>query len=293
MAGPNEIRRHISAVEQTMKITGAMEMVSSNRMRRVMGHIEHNRRYFSNIRRAMKEVLTTAQGVSHPYLRERPEGSCAYIVISGDKGLCGSYNSSVLGMAMERILSSPKRHIITIGNTAEEFFRRRGLQPDISFLGIAQDPTLHNARILSREVMNLYDSGMMSEIRIVYTSFYGDTRNKPVDFRLLPIILHDYSDVTDTETLSEIEYHLPPQSLFDMLVPQYVLGLMFGVMVQAYASEHYARMNAMRSSTSNARDMLRDLRIEYNLARQSAITNEIAEITGSAEILKGGDSHGR
>ncbi|MDR1589046.1 MAG: ATP synthase F1 subunit gamma [Oscillospiraceae bacterium] len=292
MASPNEIRRHISAVEQTMKITGAMEMVSSNRMRRVMGHIEHNRRYFSNIRRAMKEVLSTSQSISHPYLSERETGGRAFVVISGDKGLCGSYNASILGMARERILACPDHFIITIGNTAEEYFTRQGMHPDISFLGIVQDPTLHNARRLSREVMSMFDSGMISELHVVYTSFYGATRNKPVDFRLLPIILHDYSDVTDTETLSEMEYHMPPQALFDMLVPQYVLGLMFGVMVQAYASEHYARMNAMRSSTENARDMLKELRTQYNLARQSAITNEIAEITGSAEILRGGDGHG-
>jgi F-type H+-transporting ATPase subunit gamma len=275
-----------------MKITGAMEMVSSNRMRRVMGHIEHNRRYFSNIRRAMKEILTTSQNISHPYLSERAQGSRAFVVISGDKGLCGSYNASVLGLAKERIDSAPDRFIITIGNTAEEFFTRQNMRPDISFLGIAQDPTLHNARLLSREVMKMYDSGLMSEIRVVYTSFYDTSRSEPMDFRLLPIMLHDYIDVTDTDALDGIEYHLPPQALFDMLVPQYVLGLMFGVMVQAYASEHFARMNAMRSSTSNARDMLKSLRIKYNLARQSAITNEIAEITGSAEILKGGDGYG-
>ncbi|MDR2665646.1 MAG: ATP synthase F1 subunit gamma [Oscillospiraceae bacterium] len=293
MAGPNEIRRHMSAVEQTMKITGAMEMVSSNRMRRVMGHIEHNRRYFSNIRRVMKEILTTSQNISHPYLSGRTEGSRAFIVISGDKGLCGSYNASVLGLARERILECRERYIITIGNTADEYFKRRDMQPDISFLGIAQDPTLHNARMLSREVMQLYDSGMISEIHVVYTSFYDATRNRPVDFRLLPIILHDYEDVTDTDRLGEMEYHMPPQALFDMLIPQYVLGLMFGVMVQAYASEHYARMNAMHSSTSNAQEMLRSLALKYNLARQSAITNEIAEITGSAEILKGGNGYGK
>lgn len=293
VAGPNEIRRHMSAVEQTMKITGAMEMVSSNRMRRVMGHIEHNRRYFSNIRRVMKEILTTSQNISHPYLSGRTEGSRAFIVISGDKGLCGSYNASVLGLARERILECRERYIITIGNTADEYFKRRDMQPDISFLGIAQDPTLHNARMLSREVMQLYDSGMISEIHVVYTSFYDATRNRPVDFRLLPIILHDYEDVTDTDRLGEMEYHMPPQALFDMLIPQYVLGLMFGVMVQAYASEHYARMNAMHSSTSNAQEMLRSLALKYNLARQSAITNEIAEITGSAEILKGGNGYGK
>jgi F-type H+-transporting ATPase subunit gamma len=283
----------MSAVEQTMKITGAMEMVSSNRMRRVMGHIEHNRRYFSNIRRVMKEILTTSQNISHPYLSGRTEGSRAFIVISGDKGLCGSYNASVLGLARERILECRERYIITIGNTADEYFKRRDMQPDISFLGIAQDPTLHNARMLSREVMQLYDSGMISEIHVVYTSFYDATRNRPVDFRLLPIILHDYEDVTDTDRLGEMEYHMPPQALFDMLIPQYVLGLMFGVMVQAYASEHYARMNAMHSSTSNAQEMLRSLALKYNLARQSAITNEIAEITGSAEILKGGNGYGK
>jgi F-type H+-transporting ATPase subunit gamma len=293
MADPNEIRRHISAVQQTMKITGAMEMVSSNRMRRVMGHIEHNRRYFSYIRRTMKEVLSTSQNISHPYLSERETGRPAFAVISGDKGLCGSYNAAVLDMAKEKILACPEPFIITMGNTAEEYFRRQGIQPDISFLGITQDPTLHNARRLSREVMAMYDGGKISEIRVVYTSFYGVMRNKPVSFRLLPIILHDYRNVTGTEYLSEIEYHLPPQALFDMLVPQYVIGLIFGVMVQAYASEHYARMNAMHNSTANAQEMLKNLRVQYNLARQSAITNEIAEITGSAEILKGGNGHGQ
>jgi F-type H+-transporting ATPase subunit gamma len=288
MAGPNEIRRRISAVEQTMKITRAMEMVSSNRMRRVMGHIEHNNFYFEYIRKTMKEILLAARDVRHPYLDERGDGHRAYVVISGDKGLCGSYNASVLGLAYERATARPDRYIITIGNTAEEYFNRRGLRPDITFLGIAQDPTLHNARILSREVMSMYDSGIVSEIRVVYTSFYGATRNKPQDIRLLPIIPGNFDDVIGAETLNEIEYQLPPQALFDMLVPQYVLGLMFGVTVQAYASEHFARMNAMRSSTSNAQEMLKSLRVEYNLARQSAITNEIAEITGSAEILKGG-----
>jgi F-type H+-transporting ATPase subunit gamma len=287
MAGPIEIRHHIAAVEQTKKITGAMEMVSSTRMKRVMSHIEQNRRYFDSVRRTMKELLFSARSVSHPYLREVPEGGhCTFIVISGDKGLCGSYNHNLLQFALENIRARPKRSIITIGNTAEDFFRAVGLHPDITFLGIAQDPALARARILVRDIMNIFDSGQTDEVRIIYTSFYGETKNKPVARRLLPILMDDYGDITGIETLSEIIYHPSAQEVFDLLVPQYILGILFGVMVQAYASEHFARMNAMHSSTTNAQEMLKSLRTQYNMARQSAITNEIAEITGAAEILR-------
>lgn len=287
MASPNEIRHHIAAVEQTKKITGAMEMVSSTRMKRVMTHIEQNRRYFDNVRRTMKEILTTSQDVSHPYLCDLCEGShCTFIVISGDKGLCGSYNHNVLELALQSIKECSNHSIMTIGNTAEEFFRTHGMIPDVAFLGIAQDPALSRARTLERNIVDLFDGGQTDEIRIVYTSFYGETKNTPVLRRLLPIRLDDFSDISDIEKISEIIYHPSPQKVFDFLIPQFITGVLFGVMVQAYASEHFARMNAMHSATQNAQDMLKSLRTKYNMARQSAITNEIAEITGAAEILR-------
>ncbi len=287
MSNPIEIRHHIAAVDQTKKITGAMEMVSSTRMKRVMSHIEQNRRYFDSVQQMMKEILETSQDVSHPYLREVPEnGHCTYIVISGDKGLCGAYNHNILQYALSNIRQHQKHSIITIGNTAEDFFRSIGIIPDITLLGIAQDPALSRARILIRDIMNIFDSGETDEVRVVFTSFYGKTKNQPVMRRLLPILLDDYANISGAEMLSEIIFHPSPQAVFDLLIPQYILGILFGVMVQAYASEHYARMNAMHSSTTSAQEMLKTLRTKYNLARQSAITNEIAEITGAAEILK-------
>ncbi|NLA86455.1 MAG: ATP synthase F1 subunit gamma [Clostridiales bacterium] len=290
-SNPIEIHHHIAAVDQTKKITGAMEMVSSTRMKRVMSHIEQNRRYFDTVQQTMKEILITSQGVSHPYLREVPEnGHCAYIVISGDKGLCGAYNHNILQYALSNIRQHQKHSIITIGNTAEDFFRSIGMSPDITLLGIAQDPALSRARILVRDIMNIFDSGETDEVRAVFTSFYGKTKNQPVMRRLLPILLDDYANISGTETLSEIIFHPSPQAVFDLLIPQYILGILFGVMVQAYASEHYARMNAMHSSTTNAQEMLKTLRTKYNMARQSAITNEISEITGAAEILRKGDA---
>ena len=292
MQRPNEIRHHIAAIEQTSKITGAMKLISSNRMRQVMSHIEHNRQYFTYIRRTMKELLTSSKDVSHPFFFERPRHHVTYVVMSGDKGLCGSHNSVVLNFALEQILANPGSGLITLGHTAEAFFHSRGMTPDINLLGIVQDPTLTRAREVSRELTYLYQKEITDEIRMIYTSFYGETKGKPVEFRLLPVKLHDYEDVRDAEELNQIMYHPSAQILLDMMVPQYIIGLVFGVMVQAYASEHFARMTAMHSATTNAQEMIDDLRTKYNLARQSAITNEIAEITGGAEILREEQLHG-
>ena len=287
MANTNEIRHHISAVEQTSKITGAMEMVSSNRMRRVMSHIDYNREYFEHIRRAMREILSAAEGLTNPYLTTRPEGRRTYVVFTSDKGLCGSYNSAVLELAEQCLAEYPGSSVITVGNIGEEYFRRAGRPADISLLGIVQDPTMKTARRMSQDILELYDNKFTDELHFIYTSFYGETKSQPVELRMLPIVREDYEDVESLHNDSSIIYHPSPEAVFDELVPQYILGLTFGIMVQAYASEHYARMNAMHASTQNANDMLKGLRTQYNLARQAAITNELSEITGAAEILRG------
>ena len=285
MQKPNEIREHISAIEQTRKITGAMEMISSNRMRQVMGHIEHNRDYFTYIRRTIKEILETTHDVSHPFLCERERQHRTYVVISGDKGFCGAHNSTVLNFALERIKARPDSGLITMGNTAEAFFKSHGITPDISMMGIVQDPTLSRARHVATELTGLYQNVHTDEIRIIYTSFYGDTKRQPVEARLLPVTVYDYVDIRDAEDLENIIYHPSVQEVFDIMVPHFVLGLLFGIMVQAYASEHFARMTAMRSATTNAKEMIDKLNTQYNLARQSAITNELAEIADAAEIM--------
>ena len=294
MAHAAEIRQHIAAVEQTMKITGAMELVSSMRIRRVMSHIEQNHRYFEHVQKTMKQILA-GHHITHPYLRPVPEnGHCTFIVISGDKGLCGAYNLNVINLALRKMEEKPNNALITVGRTAEAYFRAHGRQPDVSVLGIVQDPTLSRARQLARDVLQLFDTGQTDEIQVIYTSFFGETKNMAVSRRLLPVLSDDYAGIELPESVPEILYHPSEQEVFDLLVPQYVVGIVFGVMVQSYASEHFARMNAMHGATLNAQEMLKTLKTEYNMARQAAITNEIAEITGSAEILrKGGRLYGQ
>ena len=291
MQKASEIREHISAIEQTRKITGAMEMISSNRMRQVMGHIEHNRTYFTNIRRTMKEILISSQDVSHPFLIERERKHKTFLVISGDKGFCGAHNSTVLNYALGQIRENPGSKLIAVGHTAGAFFRSHGIIADQCLEGIAQDPTLHRAREAVRDLTALYESEGTDEIYMIYTSFYGKTKRQPVMARLLPVVLHDYDDVRDAEELDGIMFHPSAQEVFDLMVPQFVIGLIFGVMVQAYASEHFARMTAMRSATTNAKEMIDNLNTQYNMARQSAITNELAEIADSAEILRGSNPY--
>ena len=230
-------------------------MVSSTRFKRVMTHIHYNRLYFDRVQRTMKEILISASDILSPYLIERPDGRCTFIVISGDKGLCGPYNSNVLEFAMDEVKAHPKHTLITIGNTAEEYFREHSIMPDITMMGIVQDPTLTRARGLVREILRLYDTSLTDEIRVIYTSFYGETKNLPQKRRLLPILLDDYAEIRDIRAIPEIIYHPSPQRVFEELVPQYILGILFGVMVQAYASEHFARMTAMHNATTNATDM--------------------------------------
>ncbi|NLB29640.1 MAG: ATP synthase F1 subunit gamma [Clostridiales bacterium] len=287
MASVNEIRQHIAAVKQTRKITGAMELVSSTRMRRVMSHIEYNRQYFSYIRSTMQRILASSEDVSHPYLAGRPERRRTYVVISGDKGMCGAHNANVLELADRKLALHPGSSLITMGNTAEMHFRRKGTIPDITMFGIVQDPTLHSAIRVSSEIMHLFDKELTDEIHVIFTSFYGASKGKTTEFRLLPVKFHDYDDVADPRYHDEMLYHPSRKIVFDQLVPQYIIGLIFGMMVQAYASEHFARMNAMLASTQNAGEMLKTLTTQYNMARQSAITNELSEMTGAAEVLRG------
>ena len=261
-----------------------------------MGHIEYNRRYFTYIRRTMKEILTSSRDVTHPFIiqreRRRRSRHCTYVVISGDKGFCGSYNSAVLNYALDRIGQHDSYGLITLGHTAESFFRSRGITPDACLLGIVQDPTLARAREVASLLTDLFETKNTDEICVVYTSFYGETKRQPTHSRILPVLLPDYDDIRDAADMEDILFHPSAQEVFNLMVPQYAVGFMFGVLVQAYASEHFARMTAMHSATTNAKEMIEKLNTQYNLVRQSAITNELAEIADAAEILRGENLYG-
>ena len=181
-----DLRRRMTAVSQTKKITGAMQIVSSTRMKRVMSRIEYNHRYFNTVQRTMKELLLSSRDISHPYLDDSRGNRRTCIVISGDKGLAGDYNAKVLEFALQYLQPQEEGGgLVTLGHTADAFFEARGITPDVSYSGVVQDPTLDRARGMLYDVLRMYESGLADEILVIYTSFYGETKNQPVMRRLL------------------------------------------------------------------------------------------------------------
>ncbi|MGI6175751.1 MAG: ATP synthase F1 subunit gamma [Christensenellales bacterium] len=285
-----EIRHHIRAVTQTRKITNAMQLVATSRMKRVMRHIEYNHRYFRRVQQTMKDILQSDHPITHPYLCQRESGRKLFIVLAGDKGMAGAYNANLLRFAHEQYRACASRpQLLTVGIIASMYFRKQGVVPDIEVMGASQDPSMHRARELTFELFDYYDQNLTDEVYIIFTAFYDEQKNKPAMRRLLPIRISDYEHVKAEQKEQEILYTPSPQEVFNLLIPQYTVGILFGALVQAYASEHFARMNAMRNATQNADKMIKALKQQYNMARQAAITQEITEIAGAAELLLTGD----
>ncbi len=288
MSDVNEIREHIAAVEQTRKITNAMNLVSTARLKRAMKNIEYNHRYFMKVQLSMKDILSSVN-ITHKYLTYRGTKRTTYLVVGGDRGLDGAYDSNLLKFAKSKIEETDEkdRILITVGTVVCEYFKHAHIKVDKEIYGVSQNPNVHNSRELAYGLFDFYDQELTDEIMIIYTSFYGETKDTPVMRRLLPVMRSDYDTISQKEVQErEMNYIPSPQDVFDSLVPQYTIAIIFGALVQAYASEHYSRMNAMQSATKNADKMIDSLKMQYNIVRQSQITTEIAEISGSSEALK-------
>jgi len=285
MPKANEIRRRIAAVEETRKITGAMELVATARAKKVIPKMEYNRLFLAQVQSVMKDLLLSPHLAEHPYLTWHSHRRRTYIVVSADKGMAGAYNSNLLHFAWreisEKVRAREDMHLVSVGLMGDAFFRARGVAPDLQLPGVTQDPSLYNARQLAEYVLELYDTQQTDQVFILYTPFEKGAAGSPIIHRLLPLRISDFVAVEGTEQPHEIIYHPSGAQVFNELVPQFLVGYLFGALMHAYASEHTARMTAMRSATRNADEMLGKLRQEYNLARQAAVTQEIAELSSS------------
>lgn len=289
MSSIPEIRHRIAAVEDTRKITRAMFLISSAKMQKAMKMHERNMPYFRRVREDMRYIIENTQAETYnPYFAHRPGNRAVYLVVAGDKGMCGSYNEDVLRMADNKI--AQERHsqvsVLTIGTMAYAHFARLGMDPDIHYLHLAQNPNLKACREIAQELCAMYEDDMFDEVHIVFTNMLSMRLIRPQTIRLLPILEEDFQDVKPLhERTADLEYIPSMQDALSALVPQHLIGLVYSACVQAYASEHSARMTAMDASTRNADEMLGKLRIEHNRARQAAITQELNEITSGANSV--------
>ena len=274
----HDIRHHIRAVAETRKITSAMHLISSARMKKVLASVEYNRLYTSHIEAAMNDILSSVPTYELPYLHARGGMEKTFIVITGDKGMVGSYNADVLRVAKEHIKPGAS-HLLTIGSEAAKEFRRIGMQPDIEFGAASRDPSLESARHIMQDIFRFYDEGFLDEVYVVYTRFINSATRKVEVERLLPLDVDRFEDLPKKE---DMIYHPSMKELFHRMVPQYFLGRIYGMLMNAFASEQGARIMAMQEATRNADLLILSLKSDYNMARQNAITQEIAEVSGAA-----------
>lgn len=281
MSDTAEIKHRIKSISDTRQITKAMELISVAKMRKAMEKQAVNAAYFNSVRSTIKDIMRHSTDIHHKYLEHRPNDRTAYIVIAGDKGLAGAFNNNVLNMAWEHMQTRPVHYVVTIGQMARAFFEHKHQPVDLEFTHAVTNPTLHDARGIMRDILDLYDKNLMDEVVVVFTRMHSTTVQKPELVRLLPIVETDIPGEETSSFTGDILYDPSPREVLNVLVPQYLVGMIYSVLIHSFASEHAARMLAMSNANKNADAMLESLNLEYNRSRQDAITTELLDLASS------------
>jgi len=279
-----DIRRRIRSVESTKQITKAMELVAAARLRRAQSRVESARPYGLKMQQMLESLAGAAAGLKHPLFEERQVKSTLLVVISADRGLCGSYNSNILRAANRFISEMPKDKVKLglIGKKAVSFFKKRPypIAFKIEYTGGKADLTM--VKNLAADITALFQSGEVDEVKLLYTKYISISSSKVMIEKFLPI-----EKPGDGER-SSADYIFEPDAtgIFSELVPRYCLTKILMALLEAFASEFSQRMMAMGNATRNADEMIETLTLERNKARQASITKELLDIVGGAEALK-------
>ncbi len=279
MADIAELKHRIKSIQDTHQITKAMELISVAKMRKAMLKQAASSVYFDRVRATLKDIMLHSTDIRNAYVRHRPDTRAAYIVVAGDKGLAGAFNNNVLNLAWQHIQTRPVHYVITIGQMARSFFESRDQAVDLEFTHAVTSPTLHDSRGIMRDILDLYDRNLMDEVYVVFTRMISSSVHEPTVVKLLPIEAKDIEVEAASSFRGEICYDPSPSEVLDILVPQYLVGMIYSTLIHSAASEHAARMMAMSNANKNADKMLDSLSLEYNRLRQSAITTELLDLS--------------
>ena len=292
MLNMSDIKQRIKSINETKQITRAMNLISSAKVKKALQRYESNKAYQQTVRFTLKDILLHSEAIEHMYLEHNEGERAAYVVVTADKGLAGGYNHNIQNLALSHMQDKKEKYILTVGYMGKDFFEHEGYMVDIEFLNTAQDPSLYNARQIAFDLLELFENRVIDEVYVAYTAFVSPLKQEPRIIKLLPVEIEDFNDVESLDYEADMLYLPSPKGVFDRLIPEYVIGLLYGCLVQSFVSEQYARMIAMDSATKNATKMIDKLTSEYNRVRQYQITQEIAEIVGGADALLGKDERG-
>ena len=293
MASITEIRSRMRSIEQTLKITNAMYLISSAKVKKARKQLSEVEPYFDRLARTILDIFRHSPELQHRFIeghhKSREDRKTGFVVITGDKGLAGAYNHNVLKLAESYLERKKDSTLFLIGQMGRHYFEKKNIPIDWEFMYTAQDPTITRAREISNTLLNLYEDGALDEIYLVFTRSYSAMRMEPEIIKLLPLdraMLSAHRGLSEADQYRDVvRYEPSPEAVLDVLVPGVIKGYLFSALVESFCSEQNARMTAMDSASESAREMLKTLSLEFNRARQGAITQEITEIAGGAAGL--------
>ncbi len=284
MASMRDIKRRRGSIQSTQQITKAMKLVSTVKLQRARESAEKTKNYFDCMYDTVNSILARVGQLEHPYLTARTSERKAVVVITSNRGLAGGYNSNAVKLVTRKEdWKKEDVEIYAIGSKGRDALARYGyeIKEDLSF--IAEEPVYADAMALCDRLLQSYRKGEIGEIYLAYTFFRNTVVHEPTLLKLLPV--EQMAPETGREAQAPMNFEISDEEALELIIPKYVASLIYGALVESVASENGARMQAMDNATSNAEEMIDDLTLLYNRARQSSITQELTEIIAGAEAI--------
>ena len=278
MAGVStkEIKNRIRSMESTKQITKAMEMVAASKLRHAQARVQNSRPYFEILYNTITDILTANTEFSSPFLQQRPVKKTLFVVIAGDRGLAGGYNSNILKLVSAQ-MEGKDCAVLPIGKKAVDYFRSRKAELLTQSYAEAADVSIGDCFTVAKQLSKAYLAGEYDEIFVCYTNFVSVLSQTPASLKLRPLLPPE-----EAKAASDISYEPSSEEVFAAIVPEYLGGILYGALCESRAAEQAARRTAMDAATQNADEMIADLSLKFNQARQAAITQEITEIVAGS-----------
>jgi len=292
MASMREIKRRKGSIQSTQQITKAMKLVSTVKLQKAKGRAESSKPYFDYMYDTVSSMLAKSGDISHPYLKAGDSKKKAIIVITSNRGLAGGYNSNVIKLITNSDIAKEDAIIYAVGRKGRDTLARHGYQVKKDYSEVINEPMYKDAMDIGSAVLEAFSNNEVGEIYLAYTQFKNTVTHIPTLIKLLPVDPsmskekeEEKEDANSVEALTLMNYEPDAEEALDMIIPKYINSLIYGALVEALASENGARMQAMDSATNNAEEMINDLSLSYNRARQASITQELTEIVAGASAI--------
>ncbi len=283
MASMREIKRRRGSIQSTQQITKAMKLVATVKLQKARTRAENSKFYFQYMYRTINSILAKAGNIRHSYLEKGESEKVGIVVVTSNRGLAGGYNANIARMIRSEFPESEKVGLYTVGRKGTEMLGRKGYEVLADYSDIIEEPKYEDAKGLCEQLLTDFEGGKIGEIYVAYTEFVNTVTQTPRLMKLLPI----EPELQDSPEEKFIPMNFEPneEEAIGLLVPKYITSILYGSFVEAVASENGARMQAMEAATNNAQEIISDLELKYNRARQGAITQELTEIIAGADAI--------